>query len=349
MTAPAQLNPKIETAWYIGCQSHELKKRPVSRKILGIPLVLFRDAQGTARAFLDQCPHRGVALSGGAVVGGRIQCPYHGWEFDGEGRCKRVPALVGEPDVDARCATSYPVVEQQGFVWVYATPGPMPESQPWRFKYIDDPNYLIVRYEVRAQATVHAVAENALDVPHTAFLHGGLFRNDANRNRIRAVIKRWQDRVECEYIGEPRPSGLVGKLLSPSGGVVTHYDRFYLPSIVEVEYRIGDENHVVVNGACTPVDDEDTRLFSVTALRTRLPGFVVRPFVQPVALQIFGQDRVILKEQTERMRELGEAKYVSTDVDTVGPHILKLMWRASRGEPIDPAVEPWSREIEMEI
>ena len=349
MKAPAQLNPQIRTAWYIGCQDWELKRKPLKRKILGTPLVLFRDADGVAHALLDRCPHRGVALSGGKVINGQLQCPYHGWEFAGDGRCKRVPALVGEPDVDNRCATSFPVVEQQGFVWVYPTAGPMPQSEPWRFKYIDDPDYLIVRYEVRADATVHAVAENALDVPHTAFLHGGLFRNDANRNRIKAVIKRWQDRVECEYVGEPRPSGLVGTLLSPSGGVVTHFDRFYLPSVVEVEYRIGDENHVIVNGACTPVDDTDTRLYSVTALRTRLPGFVVRPFVQPVALQIFGQDKGILKEQTELAAQFGDVAYVSTEVDTVGPHILKLMWRAARGEPIDPDVEPWTKTIEMDI
>ncbi len=343
------LHPQIRTAWYILCQTHELRSKPIRRMVLGTPLVLFRDGEGTARALMDRCPHRGVPLSAGRVVGGNLECAYHGWQFAGDGRCKRVPALVGEADVNARCVPDYPVVEQQGFVWVYATPGPMPDSEPFRFRHIGDPNYTIVKYEVSAPAGVHAIAENALDVPHTAFLHGGLFRTDADRNRIRAVIKRWQDRVECEYIGEPRPSGLVGRMLSPSGGVVVHFDRFYLPSIVEVEYRLGDENHVLVNGACTPVDDDTTRLISVTAIRTRVPGWLIRPFVQPVALRIFNQDRTILRMQTETTAQFGESVFVSTDVDTVGPHILKLMRRAERGEPVDPSAEPWSREIEMEI
>lgn len=349
MNALERFHPRIEAAWYVGCQSGELRGKPVARTILDKPLVLFRDAQGTAHAVVDRCPHRGVRLSGGRVVGGRLQCPYHGWEFDGDGHCRRVPALIGEPDAPARCVASYPVVEQQGFVWVYATPGPMPESRPFRFRHADDPNYLVVRYEVLAPASVHAVAENALDVPHTAFLHGGLFRRDSVRNRVRAVIQRWADRVECEYVGEPRPSGLVGWILSPSGGVVTHFDRFYLPSVVEVEYRIGSENHVVVNGACTPVSDTETRLFSVTCLRTRLPGFLVRPFVQPIALWIFGQDRGILRQQTELADQFGDQPYVSTDVDTVGPHILKLMGRAARGEVADPQAEPWRKELEMDI
>lgn len=343
------VNPKIKAAWYIACRSAELRTKPVQRTVLGTPLALFRGADGAAHALVDRCPHRGVPLSLGHVTGGRLQCAYHGWEFAGDGHCKRVPALVGEPDVPVRCAPSYPIVEQQGFVWVYATPGPMPESRPFRFRYIDDPSYLTVIYEVRAPASVHAVAENALDVPHTAFLHGGLFRTDSNRNRIKAVIQRWQDRVECEYIGEPRPEGLVGRVLSPSGGIVTHFDRFYLPSVVEVEYSMGPENHILVNGACTPVDDFDTRLFSVTAVRSRLPGWLVRPFVQPIALRIFNQDRHILREQMASMERFGAPAYVSTDIDTVGPHILKLMNRAARGEAADPAAEPWRKEIEMDV
>jgi hypothetical protein len=83
---------------------------------------------------------------------------------------------------------------------------------------------------VAVQSTLHAAIENALDVPHTAFLHKGLFRG-GKKNRITAVVSRYSDRVEIEYQGEPRPPGIVGKILSPSGGIVEHWDRFFLPSI----------------------------------------------------------------------------------------------------------------------
>ena len=58
--------------------------------------------------FLDACPHRTVPLSYGKVVNDRLQCGYHGWEFDLEGRCRRVPSLTGDPDSPARCATRFP-------------------------------------------------------------------------------------------------------------------------------------------------------------------------------------------------------------------------------------------------
>ena len=39
------------------------------------------------------CCHRGGDLARGQVVGGALQCPYHGWTFDTAGRCTRMPPL----------------------------------------------------------------------------------------------------------------------------------------------------------------------------------------------------------------------------------------------------------------
>ena len=94
-----------------------------------------------------------------------------------------------------------------------------------------------------ANGSIHAVAENALDVPHTAYLHGGLFRTSSGKPReIEVVVSRYADRVEAEYIGESRPSGLTGRLLAPGGGIVTHVDRFILPSITQVDLQDRKQN-----------------------------------------------------------------------------------------------------------
>jgi phenylpropionate dioxygenase-like ring-hydroxylating dioxygenase large terminal subunit len=318
--------------WYILCRSEELRGPPLARRLWGKRVVLWRGADGRASALLDRCPHRNVPLSEGKVVGDTLQCAYHGWRFDADGHCKAIPGLQGEPDRSAFGATRFAVREQQGYVWVWGQPGEEPETQPFRFRLAEDPRYLVVRREVHANATIHAVAENALDVPHTAFLHGGLFRNDKDRKPIRCVVSRTADRVECEYIGEARPEGLVGRILSPSGGIVVHFDRFYLPSVVEVEYQLGDENHVVVDAALTPEDDFSTRLYAVVAARTRLPGWLLKPVVMPFALRIFSQDAHILARQTDTMWEMGEQRFVSTEIDLLGPHILKLLLRAAAGE-----------------
>ncbi len=118
-------------------------------------------------------------------------------------------------------------------------------------------------------------------------------------------MRKGADRVEAEYIGEPRPEGLAGKLLAPSGGVVQHFDRFLLPSIAQVEYRIGDDSHLLVTSAMTPADDWDTVVYAVVTFRMPLPHWLVKPFLTPVALHIFGQDATMLARQTETLRRFG--------------------------------------------
>ena len=334
--------------WYIACASRELGAKPRSITILGTPLVLFRTRSGVPGVLLDRCPHRNVPLSMGAVVGERIQCGYHGWEFDTEGACQLVPGLCSEPDAKGRRAERYPVREQDGFVWVFLTPDVEPDTEPFRFPKMDDEAYTTAYRSVEAQASVHATIENALDVPHTAYLHKGLFRGTGEPNEIDVVVRRWHDRVEAEYIGEPRPEGVVGRLLSPSGGVVTHFDRFFMPSIAQVEYRIGDENHILVTSACTPVSDFHTVLHAVISFRMRIPGALIKPVLQPLALKIFSQDAVVLKLQTEAIHRFGGEQYVSTELDILGPQIWRLMRQAERGE-VTPATEPTTKSLKMRV
>ena len=347
-TAPPQ--PRVRQAWYALCFSDELAPGALlQRALFDQPLVVFRGEDGAVGALLDRCPHRNVPLSSGRVVGPALACGYHGWRFGPDGGCQHVPALVGEPGHPARRCPAFPVQEQQGVVWAWADPDSPPVGAPFRFRLADDPAYTVVTRALRAPGSVHAVAENALDVPHTAFLHGGLFRVDEARTEIACRVTRHADRVECEYIGEPRPDGLVGRILSPSGGVVTHFDRFYLPSVVEVEYRIGDENHILVDAALTPVSDHETWLHAVVCVKARVPMWLVRPFALRAALHIFGQDQEILAAQTASLRRFGDARFVSTELDALGPHILRLLRQAARGELDPPDKPPLVREFKMRV
>lgn len=324
---------RVARAWYPVCETEELGERPIARTLLGIPLVVFRDGAGSAGALLDRCPHRNVPLSGGRIVSGQLECPYHGWRFDGAGSCKHVPSLAGDPEGKARNAPSHATREQDGLVWVWATPGESPAEEPFRIPHLGSPGYTVVRRIVDVKATLHATAENALDVPHTAFLHKGLFRAESRNLAITAVVRRHADRVEAEYLGEPRPPGLAARLLSPSGGVVEHVDRFLLPSIAQVEYRLGTENHFVVTTVMSPISDLATRQFVVVAFRLRLPGWLLAPVLDPIAMRIFRQDAEMLARQSEIIERFGGEQFASTEIDVLGPHIWRLLKQAERGEP----------------
>lgn len=339
---------KLPEAWFVACSSSDLKGRPIARTIQGVPLVLFRDEARRAAALLDRCPHRNVPLSAGRVQGGELECVYHGWRFGPDGGCRAIPGLTGPLDARARNATAHATVEQDGFVWVYSRPGPT-DTTPYRLPHLDDPRYSTVRRRYRVAATMHAVIENALDVPHTAFLHGGLFRTSRKENEIDVAVRRWADRVEAEYIGEPRPKGIAGRILAPGGGVVQHFDRFLLPSIAQVEYRLGEASHLVATSLLTPIGDFDTELHAVVSFRLPLPPWLVRPFVTPIAAHIFHQDARILALQTQTVQRFGGEQFASTEIDVLGPQILRLLLQAQRGEEVPKDAPPEEHRVRMRV
>ena len=324
-------------AWFIACASRDLGRAPRPVSIQGTALVLFRDAQRTPRALLDRCPHRNVPLSMGTVRDGTLECAYHGWRFDGRGQCVAVPGLVGDAvSLRSRCVEPFPTREQDGFVWVYSTPNVDPTHEPFRFPHLEDRAYSTVRREFRVRASLHAVIENTLDVPHTGFLHGGLFRTAEKKNVIDVEVHRDARSAEARFIGEPAPRGLAGRLLAPQGGVVEHTDRFLLPSIAQVEYRLGPRAHLVTSTAFTPLDGETLQVFAVVTFRLPVPHWLVRPFVAPVAARIFQQDAVMLARQQAQVRRFGGERYTSSELDVLGPQVTVLLKHAAAGETATP-------------
>lgn len=348
----------------MACRSEDLGRagaargRGVPRAVMvaGVPLVLFRDARGKACALLDRCAHRNVPLSRGRVAeDGTLECAYHGWRFAGSGHCTAVPGLC-RPLERSYEVPAHEVLERDGLVWVCPTPGLTPQREPLHVPAHSDPRYERVVREVEVEASLHATVENALDVPHTGYLHRGLFRG-GKKNRIRAIVRRYRDHVETEYLGEPKPPGVVAKILAPrSEGVVRHWDRFFLPGVAQVEYALGDDTHFLVTSYCTPVEDFRTRMFAVASFRTPLPGTLVRAVLEPVALRIFGQDAAILASQTQAIARYGGEQFTSTEIDVMGPSIWRLLREAERaerqGEPparSEEGDEPVVHEVELEV
>src|SRR5581483_333181 len=130
----------------------------------------------------------------------------------------------------------------------------------------------------------------------------------------------------------PRPPGLAGRLLAPGGGVVQHWDRFVLPSIAQVEYRL-EENHLLLTSALTPVTPAETRLHAAVTFSLRVPHAAIRALLPPLAALIFAQDARILRRQAETIDRFGGEQFASTEVDVLGQGILRLLRRAARGEP----------------
>ncbi|HEX8606394.1 MAG TPA: Rieske (2Fe-2S) protein [Pseudoduganella sp.] len=111
--------------WWIVALSEQLAPGKALATVCdGRELALFRSAGGEAFALEDRCPHRRVLLSPGQVRPGGLQCPYHGWTFDGaSGRCTDIPNLRRDEKIPPAAAQAYPVAELNGFIHVFAGTG----------------------------------------------------------------------------------------------------------------------------------------------------------------------------------------------------------------------------------
>jgi phenylpropionate dioxygenase-like ring-hydroxylating dioxygenase large terminal subunit len=84
----------VPSGWYPVARAAEVGTTPLPVGAAGRPYVVVRlRPGGEVAAFPARCPHRLVPLAAGAVVDGRLQCTYHGWRFDAEGRCVDIPSL----------------------------------------------------------------------------------------------------------------------------------------------------------------------------------------------------------------------------------------------------------------
>jgi phenylpropionate dioxygenase-like ring-hydroxylating dioxygenase large terminal subunit len=152
------------------------RDRPTGFSIHDARFVLFRDNEGTLGCLHDRCPHRAARLSDGQLIDGRLECLYHGWQFDAGGRCVGIPQLPRESAIPARaCAASYAVVERQGIVWVW--PGESAEAEAEEIPVIpalDRPGFTTIDFMMDLPYGQPYLVENIIDIAHIHIAHDGI-------------------------------------------------------------------------------------------------------------------------------------------------------------------------------
>jgi vanillate O-demethylase monooxygenase subunit len=163
----------LRGVWHPVGYGADLGEAPRSATLLDERIVLWRDAAGAARALRDACVHRGTALSLGRVDGDTLVCPYHGWRYGTDGRCRHIPQLADPARVPSRAAVAaYACEERHGLLWVALEPPRWPIPDIPEFA---DPRWKVVRtgpFEWHAAASRQL--ENFTDFGHFAFVHEGL-------------------------------------------------------------------------------------------------------------------------------------------------------------------------------
>ena len=171
---PDNVSLFLQNCWYAAAFSTEVTRTPLGRRLLDVPIVFYRKADGTPVALYDRCPHRFAPLSEGSVVGDELQCDYHGLRFDCSGACSANPHNDSKPLGAAR-VDSYHLHERYGFVWLWpgdpelADPALIPD-----YHFLeDDSQWKVQRGLLHVKGNYQLVTDNLLDLTHAPFLHPG--------------------------------------------------------------------------------------------------------------------------------------------------------------------------------
>ena len=159
--------------WHPVALGESVADAPLAAELLEQPLVLWRDRLGVVQAWADRCPHRGARLSLGSVCEGRLECPYHGWQFDIRGQCVHVPALPDFVPPASHVARTYVCLEHYGLVWVRLAASHAAQAPSFpAFAAEADAQLRKLNcgpYDVATSAP--RIVENFLDMAHFGFVH----------------------------------------------------------------------------------------------------------------------------------------------------------------------------------
>lgn len=229
VSAPAALWAK--QWWPVAFASTTDQERVHRCEVLGAGVALWCTSAGSGArewsAVLDRCPHRLARLSEGRVNGaGHVECPYHGWSFDGAGQCQAVPqAADGDAARRGACATALPAKERAGIVWVWAAPlyaetagceelaSLAPDYDALEALALDDivngDGVLRQDYSRDLPMDATTLVENVLDPSHLPFTHHKTISN-----------RKAASEVPMKLASKLRPDGFhCDRVTSAPGGV----------------------------------------------------------------------------------------------------------------------------------
>lgn len=298
------INPNY---WYAVGWAKHLKVGQVMQAIVWQQAIaVYRDAEGTLHALENACPHKGVELHRGKVMGQHLACRYHGWEFDADGHCVKVPYLPEGQKLPCAQARSYPVQEQYGLIWVFPGDASLADDRhPPVMPEYTEPGWLKVFVTGHFNAHFSICNENSMDVFH-GFLHENL---QGWFDPRLLSLRETEDAVCAEY--QVSYKGHMAKFL----GLSERADQVTtLPITVEYRYPHYQSSLQGVSALYLmrlPVSAVESRSFALFFFKIRLPQWLLKP-LEPLLQRVLEQF-VLMKflAQDIEMMESEQQQYLT--------------------------------------
>lgn len=280
--SPSPYQTTFPMTWYQVAWSYELPRSRVKAVKLGCKdLVIFRGEDGHVYALDAYCVHLGAHLAiKGSVCQNRIRCAFHGWEFDGDGKCQKLSQNAKiTPNMHTR---SWRVTERYGIIFVFYNPHNLEVDIPFQgVEALDSGTFghpIGRSYDI---TTRHSdVLENGVDMQHFSSVHNvpmhdPKLNHEPNGNLVflhQTVTKR---------LGIPFDTLMKIIYINPGLQII------YLQNVLGRE--------CIMLSSVTPIDKGMVRAHLTTHLKKMKfsPSFITTAFTQAISYFIgstFAQD-----------------------------------------------------------
>ncbi|GJD95269.1 aromatic ring-hydroxylating oxygenase subunit alpha [Methylobacterium iners] len=289
---PDAMRQPLGDAWYCVGRAEAIsgaKLRAV--ELNGEQIVVGRDPSGALFALRDRCPHRGMALSKGRFDGASLTCPFHGWRFGTDGRCRDVPTLSASDAADfSKIAVQrFPVSESAGFVWLNGHLGRQGADVPAMPELGFTPRGSLV-VELVVEASFDLTTLSLVDPGHVAFVHDSWWFRPSKE--LREKVKTFQP-VPHGFVMTSHATTTSSPVYRLLGGVPAVEIEFRLPG-VRLERIEAGPKRVANYTFATPLTRNRTML--TNALYWNIPGLnLLKPVARPLMRQFLTQDQQVLQ------------------------------------------------------
>jgi len=303
---PAQERDKelLTDIWYLAMAGHKLRKgQTIGKEILNRNMVFGRDNNGEVFCLRDLCPHRGVPLSYGNFDGKEIECCYHGWFFDCEGKCTKIPAIG-----DAQYKTEkirvfqFPVKEINGNIWVY-----IPATYRMKQDILEDAiaDIPVAQNKKFRYVSTHQLAcdlDNAviglIDPAHVPNVHASWWWRS----------KKKQKRKEKQFIASKMGFVMAAHQPASNSKVYNIFKKklaieitFSIPGVRVEHIKYGDKGEIVLLTCLTPLSENTTELNQFLYSNIPLVNFLF-PIMRPIGKIFINQDVQVVNKQKEGLK-----------------------------------------------
>jgi vanillate O-demethylase monooxygenase subunit len=291
--------------------AEEVNTSPAQVRLLGQPWVVAR-LDDELVAFEDACPHRGAPLSAGTICDRTLQCAYHGWRFDGSGRCVDIPAIGPSGTIPPRAAlTAGNVVEHGGLIWL-APQEPITPLPPLAGG-AEPPQYLVTEWA----ATAGHMMDNFLDVGHFAFSHAASFGVSDDRRAVDMTVTRDGWTVHVHHRHRAR---LVDSPEWEAGTAMPHTRtqrfRYDAPFTMRLDITYDDvPDEVTLHFIVQPVDHLHSRLYTSATRNDSAAARCTPEQGLHRAMLIIDEDRTVLEQVGASEFELEANAELHTSAD----------------------------------